>query len=130
MTRRRWRAALVALAASLASCDSGPKGGELVFDLVTPNSTTGAVVFTVTAAAPLAVEGVATACSGCQVFVVSLNDQEVRGVVTGALVDGPFLRVTVSDVGEREAYSGFIREVAARDRSVLPLSGYGLTLPR
>lgn len=117
-------------AALVVACDGGPKNGELRFDLVAPNNTTGAVVFTVTATAPYAVEGVSAACGTCQVFVTSVSDQEMRGVVTGALQSGPLLSVSVSDVGRREAYSGAIREAATRDYTLLSVLGYRLDAPR
>lgn len=42
------RKAAILLGLALTSCD-GPNGGELMFDLFTPNSDDGAIQFTITA---------------------------------------------------------------------------------
>ncbi len=131
MIARRARGAILVLAAAgLAACDAGPKSGQLTFELTAPLGNTGAVVFSVLGVAPLAVQGVVPACVGCQVFMTSLTDQELRGVVIGPLTTGPLVHVTVSDIRRPEAYTAEIREVAANDHTLLAATGYTLALPR
>ena len=122
------RLAALGVAAALAGgCDSGPKAGEVVFDLTTPNQDDGAVQFRLTTSAPNTLDGVTAACAGCQVFTETLSETEVRGVLVGDVVPGPALRVLVSDRKARLVYVGQVIAVASRTYGLRPASSYSLT---
>lgn len=126
MNRWLWQAAIV-WALALLSCD-GPEVGELSLSLVTPNSDDGAIVLSVTSASPKELLGIAPACNGCRVFWEQVSANEIRAVVTGPLTAGPLMRVTVSDVGDKSAYSARLHQVANRSFELRPLAGYSLGL--
>ncbi len=106
------------LAAVALSCDSGPKAGELPFDFETPNNDDRAIAFRATATAPFAITGIASNCSGCQVFVERVSDIDWRGILTGVPGNGPAILLEVSDRKEVEAYSMTVTRVAGADYGV------------
>jgi len=115
---------------AFATCDSGPQAGELVISLSAPNQQDGAVAFTVNAAEPNTVESLVAGCTGCQVWIFRVSDAQVKGIVTGSVVPGPVLRVTVTDMRRPESYSATIQEVAAPTFALRGLSGYSLTVEK
>lgn len=127
---RRPRVLLPALLlGALATCDSGPRVGEVVFALATPNQDDGALQFTVRASDPATVVAVAAACADCEVYADPVSDAELRGVVTGTIVPGPVLRVTVSD-RRVDGYTASVAAVASRTYQIRNAAGYTLTLER
>lgn len=123
---KRGRALFPALLlGALATCDGGPKAGEIVFSLATPNQDDGAIQFTVRAVAPATLVSVAAACAPCEVFTQAVDDAEIRGVLTGSVVAGPALRVTVSD-RRAEAYTAAVVAAAARSYQLRSTAGYAL----
>ncbi len=113
---RRWLAGiLAALSAVLLSCDSGPQAGELAFELVSPAADDRAIMFEVTAVEPATVEGLSAACSGCQVFWHKVSDARLKGILIGPFGVGPVGRVSVSDIGDRTAYTLALLDVAGTD---------------
>lgn len=120
---------LLALAA-FATCDSGPKEGELVLALASPNPQDGAVSFTVTSTEPEAVLGVSAACSGCQVFSYRVSETRMRGIVTGAIPQGPMVRVLVSNIKDPESYAASVQAAAAPTFAVRAVGGYLLTVEK
>lgn len=128
MTRRLPRLALLAgLALGLGSC-SGPVAGELTISLATPNSDDGAILVRVTASASKEITSAAVACTGCRIFMEQPSATELRAVVTGDLVAGPLVRVSVTDTKSPDAYTVQIQQVASRTFQVRPTSGYSLTI--
>lgn len=119
----RW-AVLAGVLAS-ASCE-GPEVGELTVELSTPNGDDGAAILFVTAADSKELLGIAAACNGCRIFFEQVSPNEIRAIVTGPLVAGPLVRVTVSDAGARSAYSARLQQVASRSFELRPLAGYAL----
>jgi len=111
----------------LGGCDSGPKAGEVVFDLTTPNQNDGAIQFRLTAVAPNTLDGVTAGCAGCQVFTEAVSETEIRGVLIGNVVPGEALRVLVSDRKARQAYTGQLVAVASRTYVLGTTIGYTLT---
>lgn len=107
-------------------CDSGPKAGDVVFNLTTPNQDDGAIQFRLTAAAPNTLDGVAAACAGCQVFSEVVSDTEIRGVLIGNVVPGEVLRVLVSDRKTTRTYVGLVVAAASRTYGLRGASGYAL----
>jgi hypothetical protein len=122
----RWVAAALAIL-GLGGCDSGPKAGEVVFDLATPNQNDGAIQFRLTAVAPNTLDGVTAGCAGCQVFTEAVSETEIRGVLIGNVVPGEALRVLVSDRKARQAYTGQVVAVASRTYVLGTAIGYTLT---
>ncbi|GBD32820.1 MAG: hypothetical protein KatS3mg081_2793 [Gemmatimonadales bacterium] len=125
--KRLWWIAAIAGWLSSVSCD-GPEVGELTVDLVTPNSDDGAAVLSVSSASSKELLGIAAACDGCRIFFEQVSQSEIRAIVTGPLAPGPLVRVTVSDVGSRSAYSAQLEQVASRSFQLRPLSGYALSV--
>ena len=126
--RTMLRTMVVGLAlAALSGCDSGPKAGDIVFDLQTPNQDDGAIQFRLTSVAPASLAGVAAECPGCQVFIEVVNDAEIRGMLLGTVVPGPALRVTVSDRGKPQLYAATVVAVSNRQYAIRSTSGYVLT---
>jgi hypothetical protein len=118
--------AVLALAAGVLTCGGDPPGGDVVFELVTPNQDDGAVQFTVRAVEPATVSGVTALCTGCEVFSQVLSDIEIRGVLVGNVVAGPALGVTVSDRGA-QGYSALVVAAASRTYALRDADGYALT---
>jgi len=110
-----------------ASC-SGPVAGDLTVSLRTPNSDDGAIKVRVTASESKEITGISVACSGCRLFFEQPSPTELLAVVTGDLVAGPLLRVSVSDTKAPSAYSVQISQVASRTFQLRPTGGYGLTI--
>jgi len=110
----------------LSGCDSGPKAGEVVFNLTTPNQDDGAVQFRLTTAAPNTLDGVTAACAGCQVFTEVVSATEIRGVLIGNVVPGEALRVLVSDRKATQTYVGLVVATASRTYGLRGASGYAL----
>ena len=117
----------IAAAVLVGSCDGGPKAGDLVLELTTPNQNDGAISFTITAAEGVEVVALAAACAGCQVFSDPVNTTELRGVVLGPLAAGPVARITVSDIRKSDLYTVRILEVATRAFNLVSPGAYGLT---
>lgn len=114
------------LALAVWTCDSGPKAGEIVAELVGPQSSLGAASFLTTALDPYTVDTVTAACEGCTVYMTRVSDTEVRGIVTGRFGSEAVLRVTVSDRDERDPYTVRLLELAAPDYSTIAISGSSL----
>jgi len=115
---------LVGLLVAAGSCDSGPKAGDIVFDLQTPNQNDGAIQFRITSTAPATIAAVAAECTGCQVFAESVSETEVRGVLLGTVVPGPALRVTVSDRSALQSYLATVVAVSDRQYAIRSTAGY------
>lgn len=120
-------AVLVAGALTWAACD-GPQAGDLTISLVTPNSDDGAIVVRVTASESKEVTGAAAACGGCRIFMEQPSPTELLAVVTGDLVAGPLVRLSVTDTKSPQAYTAQVRQVASRTFEVRSVSGYSLTV--
>lgn len=116
------------LLAALGSCDSGPKGGELTVDLVTPHTELGAASFKVTATSPASIDSIVAACQGCSVYTARVSDREMRGVVIGPFGPGPLIGVLVSDLDLRDAYAFQLLELAVPDYTLRNLTGSSLRL--
>ena len=132
MRRARTLTAFVLLAAgaALGSCDSGPKAGEIVAEIVTPVVELGAASFRARALEPYTIDTVTAACTGCMAYMTRVTDREVRGIVTGRFGAGPLLRVTVSDRDVRDPYSVELLELAAPDYSLPSVAGSSLRFQR
>ncbi len=118
---------IVLLALAMPACD-GPTAGEISIDLVTPNTSDGAILFKLRAPSSGEFGDVAAACSGCQVFSYRVTESEVYCVVTGSLTSGPLARVVVSNAGARGIYEMTILEVSGVDRRLRSDVGYALKL--
>jgi hypothetical protein len=121
---------LPALVAAAAACAAGPEAGDLTFDLATPNQDDGAIQFVITATPPEGVVTVRAACTGCRVFTAALNDTEIRGVLTGTVVPGAALSVTVTDMRKTELYAAQVVAVATRAYALRTAEGYALSIPQ
>ncbi|KPK07229.1 MAG: hypothetical protein AMS20_03195 [Gemmatimonas sp. SG8_28] len=132
MKRARTLTVGVVLAAgtALGSCDSGPKAGEIVAEIVTPVVELGAASFRARALEPYTIDTVAAACTGCTAYMTRVTDREVRGIVTGRFGAGPLVRVTVSDRDVRDPYSVELLELAAPDYSLPSVAGSSLRFQR
>lgn len=128
MNRRLVAGLLGCLILALGSCKEGPKAGELEVLLSTPNSDDGAVQFTATAVAPLAITGGTPACSGCKLFLVKISDTQYRGVVTGNIVTGALLRLSVPDIRSKSSYAIQLNSVATRAFALRSVNGYSTSL--
>ena len=116
---------VLTLAAGALTCGGDPPGGEVVFDLATPNQDDGAVQFTARAVEPATLSAVTALCTGCQVYSQVVSDTEIRGVLVGDIVAGPALSVTVSDRGV-DAYAASVVSAASRTYTVRAVGGYAL----
>jgi hypothetical protein len=121
-------AALVG-AVTVASCDTGPKSGDVAVELVTPQTGLGAVMFAATATEPQTIDTVTAACDGCRVYMLRVSEREVRGVATGAIALGDVLYLTVSDRDLVEAYDVRLMQAADTAYGVVPIAGSQLRLP-
>lgn len=127
--RRLPRLAVPLALITLVSCDSGPKAGEVVMDLVTPSQELGAIAFTLTAVQPEVIDTVTAACGGCRVDMRRRSATQVDGVVTGPLVPGALLRVTVSNVKLPQAYAAQVVDVARRDYALISVTTVRVEIP-
>jgi hypothetical protein len=118
---------VVGAALALGSC-SGPVAGDLTVSLVTPNSDDGAILVQVTASESKEVTGATVACSGCKIFQEQPSATELLAVVTGDLVAGPLVQVSVTDTKSPSSYAVRIRQAASRTYQVRSTSGYSLTI--
>ncbi len=128
--RRMIRLALPLAAVVSLSCGSGPKAGDVVMELITPTQDLGAISFTVTAVQPEVIDTVTAVCGACEVFLLRRSATEVDGVVTGPLVPGPLLRLTVSDVQLPEAYAAQVHEAATRDYALTSVAAIRVEIPQ
>ena len=129
MTKRMVRLGTLALlVAAVSTCDSGPKAGDLVVELVTPRTELGAAQFSVIATEPYTIDAVSASCAGCTAYTVRVSDREMRGVVTGNFAAGTLLFVTVPDLDGAEAYSFGLQELAAPGFNLVSMSGSSLRL--
>jgi hypothetical protein len=119
---------IAALALAAGSCSSGPVAGDLTMSLSTPNSDDGAIVVRVTGSTSKEITRAAAACSGCRIFLEQPSATELRAVVTGSLVAGPLLTLSVSDTKSPGAYTTQVQQVASRTFQVRSTSGYSLTI--
>ena len=117
----------VLLALAMPACD-GPSAGEISIDLVTPNTSDGAILFKLLTPSSGEFGDVVAACPGCRVFSHRITESEVYCVVTGSLTSGPLVRVVVSNVGARGIYEMTILEVSGVDRRLRSDVGYDLKL--
>ena len=119
--------ALVLLASSCK--EPGPTAGELNVNLTTPNTDDGAIQFTASANTPATITGLSSACSGCKLFVVKVNDNQYKGVLTGSLAAGTLFRLGVSDTKNTGSYSVTINAVASRTYATRnSVTGYSIAL--
>jgi hypothetical protein len=129
MTARTLRILGLGLALVATSCKEGPVAGELAAELATPNADDGAIQFTLTATTGTTISQLSQTCSGCKLFVVKVNDNQYKGVVTGNLGAGTLFRLTVSDRTKPSSYSVLINAVSNRTFAVRnTLTGYSVTL--
>ena len=104
------------LAVVQVSCgDSGPVAGDLALSYVSPGGDDQAIRLTVTASAPLTLDGLTATCSGCQAFVRKVSDSEIRAILYGPLPNGNVALISVSDIGVLSGYSVSLLEVADGD---------------
>lgn len=108
-------------AVAVSTCDSGPTAGDITFDLTTPNTNDGAIQFIAKATAPDSLTGVTAACTGCQVFTVTVSATEIRGVVTGDISGGALVHLSVTDAGKSDPYTMSV--VAAASRTFVVQAG-------
>jgi hypothetical protein len=128
MRRSLWLVLPLALVLSL-SCDSGPLDGELSVELVTASQDLGAIAFTLTAVEPEVIDSVTAACGDCRLDLRRRSATQLDGVVSGPLVPGTLLRLTVSNVNVPVAYRVEVLQVARRDYVVLPVAAVSLEVP-
>ena len=128
MSRRVVAVFLGCLVLVLGSCKEGPKAGELEVSLTTPNSDDGAIQFTATAATPLTITGATAACAGCKIFLVKISNTQYRGVVTGNVVAGPLMRLSVPDTRVRSSYTIQLNAIASRTFVIRSINGYSTLL--
>jgi hypothetical protein len=127
MTRR---AGLLLVGLTLAVACDGPSAGEVTLVLRTPNTDDGAIAFSVMVAAPNEVTGATAVCDGCDVFYTKVSRTELRGIVTGDLVAGPLVRLSVAQGGPNEVYRLDVVDVANRKFDPVPPAGYYLAAQR
>jgi hypothetical protein len=128
MRRSLWLALPLALMLSL-SCDSGPKNGEVVVQLVTPAQDIGAIAFTLTAVEPEVIDSVTAACAGCRLDLRRRSARQLDGVISGPIVAGDLLRVTVSNVLVPIAYRAEALQVARSDYALYSATTVRLEVP-
>ncbi len=123
------RKAAILLVLALTSCD-GPNGGELMFDLFTPNSDDGAIQFTITATPGYEMLDLEAACVGCRVFARPIDERTTLGIVTGPIGGGALLRAVVSNPGRPAAYLTRVVEVSSRTYELRSTEGYRISVSR
>jgi hypothetical protein len=130
MSARRFAGAMVfaAALAAVGSCDGGPKAGPVDVALSTGTSEVGAVMFTVTAAAPNTIDTVEASCAGCAAYMTRVSDTEVRAIVTGGLISGSVAHVTVSDIKVPEDYTAQLTQMALSTYALASTAGSQLTV--
>lgn len=126
---RRGTAAFALLLLAVGSCDGGPEAGELTVTLETSQVGVGAVAFAVSAVEPNTVDGVAAACSGCQVVSVRVSDREMRGILIGDVTAGGVLHVAVSNIKKPTLYTARVLDAATGEFKTLKASDLILRLP-
>jgi len=130
---RSFRTVALGIAASvavlLASCDSGPKAGDITATLTTSHTELGSVMFEVNALAPNTVEGLTAACSGCKAFLSTMSESKVRGIVTGPFSAGPLVHVSVSDRRTPEGYTIEVQQAALPNYETVSKVGIRLQFP-
>jgi hypothetical protein len=112
------------------SCQEGPTAGDLVVNLVSPNSDDGAVKFTLTGPPSAGITALTAACGNCRLFSARRGDAEYQGVIIGDLTAGALLRMTVADVKKAGNYVGRVDEVSSRTSELRTASAYSLTVSR
>jgi hypothetical protein len=129
MSRRvTWLALLAGTGLVLGSCSSGPVAGDLTVSLMTPNGDDGAILVSVTASESKELTGATVACGDCQIFREQPSATQIVAVVTGDLLAGPLMRVSVTDTKSPSSYTVRIQQVASRTYQVRSTSGYSLTI--
>jgi hypothetical protein len=128
--RARFLAGAAIACVGFLGCIGEPAPRELTLTLITPNSDDGAVMFTVTTAAPNRIVSATAACEGCKLFYHQVSEVEFRVVVTGPLRPGPVARLSVSDAAPVGAYRVDVHEVAARDFQSKKGTGYRVIVER
>jgi len=124
---RTLRFAAAAVALLVTACKEGPTAGQLAVNLTTPNSDDGAIQFTAEATAPATITSVGSSCAGCKLFVVKVNDNQYKGILTGSISAGTLFRLGASDT--KGVYKVNINAVASRSyASRNNLTGYSATL--
>jgi len=119
---------LVALGVLFAcSNNTGPTGGVLNVNLITPNSGgDGAILLTISG--PAALTSVSPA-NGLRLFSQPPLGAANRFVLTGVLTGGTILTIGVADIARASAYSATIQQVAVPTYQLRPvLTGYSLTV--
>jgi hypothetical protein len=119
------RAILLSLAlvsvVHLSCSDSGPTAGELAIGFESPSGDDWAIRFTVTSAEPQTLAGLAATCSGCQAFVRTVSDTELRVILYGSpLPAGEVAHLSVSNTRALSGYSVALLEVAGGDLAAYP----------
>ncbi|GBD32818.1 hypothetical protein HRbin33_01792 [bacterium HR33] len=124
------RGFLAIAAVGALGCIQEPAPRELTLNLLTPNSDDGAVMFTVSTAAPNRIVSATPVCEGCKVFYHEVSEVEFRVIVTGPLRPGPVAKLLVSDAAPVGAYRVDVHEVAARDFQTKKPTGYTVVVER
>jgi hypothetical protein len=100
---------LSSLIVSCSGGSTGPAGGTLEVNFLSPNEDDGAVLFTITGGAVASVDAPAGSVHAAQ-----LDANTLRVVVTGNLRSGVIARIHIPDVTQASHYSSLINDVAAR----------------
>lgn len=116
------------LSLSLVGCDSasGPRSGEVVFELNAPEAPVGALSFAIQTPAEVRIEEVTSAATGSQLFVRPVRENEVRGIILSPVRGAHLLRVSVSDVRRPADVQATILEVSSPDFALQTPAAYTL----
>lgn len=123
---RTLRLGSLALALLVSSCKEGPTAGQFAVNLTTPNSDDGAIQFTADATSPATITSVGSSCNGCKLFLVKVNDNQYKGVLTGQISAGTLFRIGASDT--KGKYFVTINAVASRTYVVRNTAPYSVAL--
>ena len=123
MRTRTLTGILALLGAGVAGCggDGGNGGGDgtpgtLTVALVTAASAPGAIMFTVSGGKITAV----TASGSYHKYETTLSQTSRRIMLTGNLIAGTLVTISVPDIDKVNQYSATVNQVAARATAVVP----------
>lgn len=104
-----------------------PVPGNIVVSFFTPNSTDGAVLFTVTGPG---LTNLAPASSSARIFTRLVAAREVRVIVVGNLGNGPLFTMDVPNTNDLSAFSAMVNQVADLDDDLREsLADYRIDFP-